>query len=147
MPPSIYLRDSALANHNRREVVDTVVAALRRHPHLAIVATPASLLDGVVPPGVDSTTAAAVRRSMHRERSGDVVMYPKRYWIFGGTPATHGTPYDYDQWVPLMMLGYRITSDTPSAAVSPVDIAPTLARILGIALPDVDGRQLPITIK
>ncbi len=147
MPPSIYLRDSALANHNRREVVDTVVAALRRHPHLAIVATPASLLDGVVPPGVDSITAAAVRRSMHRERSGDVVMYPKRYWIFGGTPATHGTPYDYDQWVPLMMLGYRISSDTPSAAVSPVDIAPTLARILGIALPNVDGRQLPITIK
>lgn len=147
MPPSIYLRDSAVAEHNRSEVIDTVVAELRRHPHLAIVATPASLLDGVVPPGVDSSTAAAVRRSMHRERSGDVVMYPKRYWIFGSNPATHGTPYDYDRWVPLMMLGYRITSDTPTAAVSPVDIAPTLARMLGIALPNVDGRQLPVTIK
>jgi hypothetical protein len=120
---------------------------LRRHPHLAIVATPSSLLDGVVPPGVDTATAAAVRRSMHRNRSGHVVMYPKRYWIFGSNPATHGTPYDYDRWVPLMMLGNGVSTATASAAVAPVDIAPTLAALLGIAMPDVDGRPLPIRRK
>lgn len=146
-PPSVYLRDSALLGHDRQAVIDTVVAALRRHPHLAIVATPSSLLDGVVPPGVDTATAAAVRRSMHRNRSGHVVMYPKRYWIFGSNPATHGTPYDYDRWVPLMMLGNGVSTATASAAVAPVDIAPTLAALLGIAMPDVDGRPLPIRRK
>ncbi len=147
MPPSIYLRDSALLSVNRQEVIDTVVSALRRHPHLAIVATPSSLLDGVVPPGVDPITAAAIRRSMHRERSGDVVIYPKRYWIFGSNPATHGTPYDYDQWVPLMLMGNRITTQSTNAAVAPVDIAPTLAKMLGIRMANVDGVELPITRK
>lgn len=145
MPPSIYLRDSALLAVNRQEVIDTVVSVLRRHPHLAIVATPSSLLDGVVPPGVDPTTAAAIRRSMHRERSGDVVIYPKRYWIFGSNPATHGTPYDYDQWVPLMLIGNRITTRSTDATVAPVDIAPTLAKMLGIRMQNVDGVELPIT--
>lgn len=147
MPPSIYLRDSALQTTQRQDVIDTVVAELRRHPHLAIVATPSSLLDGVIPPGVDSATAAAVRRSMHRSRSGDVVLYPKRYWIFGSNPATHGTPYDYDQWVPLMMIGGRIGSDTPCPRVAPVDLAPTLASLLGIVMPDVDGTPLPLRRK
>jgi len=147
IPPSIYLRDSALLGVNEREIIDTVVATLRRHPQLAIVATPSSLLDGAVPPGVDTATATAVRRSMHRQRSGHVVMYPKRYWIFGSNPATHGTPYDYDQWVPLMLLGNRVTSQTPMAMVAPVDLAPTLAKMLGIRLPSADGRQLPIRRK
>lgn len=144
IPPSIYLRDSALLRVNEQAVIDTVVALLRRHPQLAIVATPSSLLNGAVPPAIDSITALALRRSMHRQRSGHVVMYPKRYWIFGSNPATHGTPYDYDQWVPMMMLGNHVTSSTPMAPVAPVDIAPTLAKILGIRLQGVDGRQLPI---
>lgn len=144
MPPSIYLRDSVIPDSKRQEIIDTVVAALRRHPHLAIVATPKSLLDGVVPPGISAAMAQDVRRSMHVERSGHVVMYPKRYWIFGSNPATHGTPYDYDQWVPLMILGAGITTDTPTADVSPVDIAITLGTMLGVSLPEADGRQLPL---
>jgi len=147
MPPSIYLRDSALIGMQREVVVDTLVAALRRHPQLAIVATPASFLAGESVPGADNTTVRIISRSMYPDRSGDVVMYPKRYWIFGSNPATHGTPYDYDRWVPLMILGNRIVSDTPTASVAPVDIASTLATLLGITLPDVDGRPLPIRRK
>jgi hypothetical protein len=147
MPPSIYLRDSALIGMQREVVVDTLVAALRRHPQLAIVATPASVLAGESVPGADSATVRIISRSMYPDRSGDVVMYPKRYWIFGSNPATHGTPYDYDRWVPLMILGNRIVSDTPTASVAPVDIASTLATLLGITLPDVDGRPLPIRRK
>jgi hypothetical protein len=147
MPPSIYLRDSALIGMQREVVVDTLVAALRRHPQLAIVATPASFLAGESVPGADSATVRIISRSMYPDRSGDVVMYPKRYWIFGSNPATHGTPYDYDRWVPLMILGNRIVSDTPTASVAPVDIASTLATLLGITLPDVDGRPLPIRRK
>ncbi len=144
MPPSIYLRDSVIPDSKRQEIIDTVVAALRRHPHLAIVATPKSLLDGVVPPGISAVMAQDVQRSMYIERSGHVVMYPKRYWIFGSNPATHGTPYDYDQWVPLMILGAGLTTDTPAADVSPVDIAPTLGTMLGISMPEADGGRLPL---
>jgi predicted AlkP superfamily pyrophosphatase or phosphodiesterase len=147
LPPSIYLRDSAFIGMQREVVIDTLVAALRRHPQLAIVATPSAFLAGETVPGADSATVHLIGRSMYPDRSGDVVMYPKRYWIFGSNPATHGTPYDYDRWVPLMMLGNGVRTATASAAVAPVDIAPTLAAILGITLPNVDGRPLPIRRK
>ncbi|MGE0353188.1 MAG: alkaline phosphatase family protein [Gemmatimonadales bacterium] len=57
--------------------------------------------------------------------------------------AVHGSPYDYDRRVPLLFFGAGITAGSSSERVRSVDVAPTLARLAGIAFPgDVDGRAL-----
>ncbi len=83
-------------------------------------------------------------------RSGDLFFVPKPYWLMDGSPAGkkvvggtgHGTPYNYDQHVPLFLLGYGIEPGQYFSAVTPADIAPTFAALCGITLATRDGRVL-----
>lgn len=83
-------------------------------------------------------------------RSGDLFIVPKPYWLVDGSPAGkrggsgtgHGTPYNYDQHVPLLLLGYGIQPGEYFAPVTPADIAPTFAALCGITLATRDGRVL-----
>jgi arylsulfatase A-like enzyme len=57
--------------------------------------------------------------------------------------TTHGSPYLYDRWVPLILMGPGIEADLVDDPVRPMDLAPTLARLAGIAFPvDLDGKPL-----
>jgi predicted AlkP superfamily pyrophosphatase or phosphodiesterase len=77
------------------------------------------------------------------DRSGDLVVVPKPYWLFGeSTGASHGTGYDYDARVPLLLMGKGIARGEYASEASPADVAPTLAFLAGVALPRVDGRVL-----
>lgn len=142
--PSIYLELSKLDETRRYEVITKVVEALRGYPGLGIVASSHELAANAKPAGVDDSTWYYVRMSYYEGRSGDIVYYPKRYWIISGNVATHGTPHDYDQWVPLMMLGGGITQRQSNDRVSPVDVAPTLGKMLGIDMPHIDGTALEL---
>lgn len=51
-------------------------------------------------------------------------------WYQGGTG--HGTPYDYDRHVPVAFMGMGIRPGRQAAEAGPEDIAPTLARLLGL---------------
>src|SRR6202158_931191 len=79
-------------------------------------------------------------------RSGDLLIVPKAYWLMDSTPSGktrtygtgHGTPWNYDQHVPVFFMGYGIQAGEYFGAVTPADIAPTLAprdgRVLSEAL-------------
>ena len=56
----------------------------------------------------------------------------------------HGSPYWYDRHVPIVFMGPGIVPGLdPSAGVETVDVAPTLAALLGIEAPDdLDGEVL-----
>ncbi len=57
----------------------------------------------------------------------------------------HGTPYHHDRHVPMAILGPGVTPGLVEESVSVVDLAPTLARLLGIPAPgDLDGKPLPL---
>jgi arylsulfatase A-like enzyme len=61
------------------------------------------------------------------------------YAIPAGLVATHGSPYDYDRHVPILIL---VPGSGPGRVAEPVgvvDLAPTLAGILGLETPKVDG--------
>ena len=79
-------------------------------------------------------------------RSGDLIVVPRRHWILelrADSEATeHGTMYDYDRRVPLLLLGYGVRRGRFGRTVTPADIAPTLAELAGIRLPHADGRVL-----
>lgn len=82
------------------------------------------------------------KRSYIADRSGDVIAIWREYCVDGDdeTRTNHGSPYDYDTHVPLVV---RVPGRAPASVdrfVSMVDVAPTLARLLGIDAPaDLDG--------
>jgi predicted AlkP superfamily pyrophosphatase or phosphodiesterase len=92
-----------------------------------------------------SATDPFTRRSAlsHYEgRSGDIKMLGRAYWITSTSTTTHGTGHRYDTHVPVLLYGLGIKPGEYVEAASPIDIAPTLAHLLGITLPDAMGRVL-----
>ena len=90
-----------------------------------------------------------MRRSWNRELSGDLQMALKPYWIFSsgsGNATTHGSPHPNDTHVPILFYGPPwVKPGRIDAAVDVVDIAPTLAAMLGIAAPAAsEGKVLPL---
>ncbi len=90
---------------------------------------------------------AASEKSWHRDVSGDIQYTIRQNWMFGGsTGATHGSPYDYDNHVPLLVYGPAwVKPGRIDSRVHMSDLAPTLSRILGVATPSMsEGRLLPL---
>jgi predicted AlkP superfamily pyrophosphatase or phosphodiesterase len=80
------------------------------------------------------------RHSFHPDRAADIILRFKRFGVPNNPPANHGSPYEYDQRVPLIFVGPGIEPQSVKRAVRSVDLAPTLAAILGIVPPDdLDG--------
>jgi hypothetical protein len=67
-------------------------------------------------------------------------------WSPAGKPRDygtgHGTPYDYDQRVPVVFMGSGVERGEYFGRVTPADIAPTLAALCGLTLSSPDGRVL-----
>lgn len=83
--------------------------------------------------------AHAARLSAYGGRSGDITFITDPYWFPYRIAATHGTPYSYDQHVPLVFAGPQFRRGRYTATASPADVAPTLGRLLGVILPAADG--------
>jgi len=84
-------------------------------------------------------------RSFHPDRAPDVVVHVREDHLITNrrTGTTHGSPHAYDRHVPLIFAGPGIESGEHDARVRTVDIAPTLAGLLGIEVPaDIDGVSL-----
>ena len=86
--------------------------------------------------------ARGVRLSHFPGRSGDIIFVPKPYWIVSRDAATHGTLHEYDQRVPVILLGAGIQPGQYLQDATPADIAPTLAFLTGVTLAHPDGRVL-----
>ena len=83
-------------------------------------------------------------------RSGDLYILQRPYWLTESsaegtkryTGTGHGTPYYYDQRVPLVFMGFGIAPGEYFAEVTPADIAPTLGALTAVTLATRDGRVL-----
>jgi len=55
----------------------------------------------------------------------------------------HGSPYEYDRYVPLLFMGMGVKNSTSNAVAYTVDVAPTLAKLANIPVFNhVDGKCL-----
>ena len=78
-----------------------------------------------------------LRRSFYAERLGDLYLLhsPLSLWQTG-LATNHQSPYDYDRRVPLILSGPGIRPGVYAEPVAIVDIAPTLAHMLGLTAPN-----------
>ena len=101
-------------------------------------------------PATQSPTRRAMADSYFPGRSGDLFIVPKPYWLMDSTPqgkarsygTGHGTPYNYDQHVPVLLMGFGIKHGEYFDEITPADIVPTLASLCGITLASRDGHIL-----
>jgi predicted AlkP superfamily pyrophosphatase or phosphodiesterase len=129
-----------------------VLDAIRTVPGMAEVYRAEEVQDR---PATQSPIRIAEAASYFAGRSGDLLIVGKPYWLMFGGPVGkardygtgHGTPYNYDQHVPVLLMGWGIEHGEFLRHVTPADIAPTLASLCGITLATRDGRVLTEALK
>jgi len=92
-----------------------------------------------------STTDLFTRQSAFSHfdgRSGDIKMLGRSHWITSSSTATHGTGHRYDTHVPVILFGHGIRKGEYLQPASPLDLAPTMAFLTGVTLPEATGRVL-----
>jgi predicted AlkP superfamily pyrophosphatase or phosphodiesterase len=145
----LFLDRDTLKKHNlpasRAEEVAAQAAA--EQPDVAAAFTRTQLLTGNLP---NSPVARKVANSFNPKRSGDVflVFMPFAVPSSTATGTTHGTPWNYDTQVPLIFWGSAFKPGFYSHACQPVDLAATLAALLGLTQPSgSQGTPLTFALK
>jgi arylsulfatase A-like enzyme len=95
----------------------------------------------------DTAVDAIARRWVHHvpaHASVTLVVTLRPYCVWGNeTYAMHGQPSELDARVPLILWGPGVQAGRRAGRVSTVDLAPTLARLIGVVpLERTDGRIL-----
>ncbi len=138
VPPGFYLDRKKLAalQLDPARVEAALADELRQVPGVAYACTRSDLLAGRVP---RTAVGERIARGFHPTRSGDVVIVQAQFWYLYPDAETfaamHGSPYSYDTFVPIVWVAPGETAQVVHAAVTPSQIAPTLAAFLGIKAP------------
>jgi arylsulfatase A-like enzyme len=86
-----------------------------------------------------------MRASVRPDRAGDVLMALRPGWIWhwGSKSTTHGQPVENDLHVPLMFWGAGIKPGRYEGEASPLDLAATIGRVMGVTAGGQTSRVLP----
>jgi predicted AlkP superfamily pyrophosphatase or phosphodiesterase len=117
---------------NYEEVQNTAAEAARAIPQLFRVYTRSQLMMGLV---LDDQVDRRVRNGFHAERSSDLFIVAEPYWLFESSGTSHGTPWNYDAHVPVILMGRHFKPGRYHRRAAVNDIAPTLAIVLDVEVP------------
>jgi predicted AlkP superfamily pyrophosphatase or phosphodiesterase len=126
-----------------RVVADTLMGV----PGVAAAYTRTQILSGQLP---SSPLGQRMANGFNPARSGDVWLITKPFHFIaeGEISTTHGSGYDYDTHVPIILRGPAIQAGRYYQECSPVDIAPTFCALLGVEPPaSRTGRVLAEALK
>ena len=140
--PQIYLNFAALrAKRVSVEAAERVAqGAVRAVPGMHEVLTATEL---AAARAAGARTGEAL--SFHPGRSGNLYYQMAPYILVDDEPTGtgHGTPWEYDRQVPVLLFGGRIVPGVRRTPAAVADIAPTLAALLGLTAPGgAQGRVL-----
>ncbi|MDH3329529.1 MAG: alkaline phosphatase family protein, partial [Desulfobulbaceae bacterium] len=137
--PYVYLNHEAIRQHklDPREVEQAVAEELLKFEGVAQAVASSALREGNL---ADTPLNQAILNNFNPNRSGDIYVVFEPHWFindFDGltVAATHGTPWRYDTFVPIVFAGMQIPALHIQRRVLTVDIAPTLAAFLGVKPP------------
>ena len=137
----------------RPAIAAAALTWLRARPEVADAFLGSDIAKVQVAPGKpppELTTEERFAESYDPERSGDIlVAYAEGSTVGaprapGDAVAGHGSPWDYDRKVPIVFWWPGVTAKHETLPIETVDIAPTLAPLLRITPPPVDGRCVEI---
>ena len=137
------IRDKGL---DQAEVEQAVAEELVKFDGVAAAVSSTALRTGSLP---DTLLMRSILRNFHPKRSGDIyLVFEPNVFIndFDGlmVASTHGSPWRYDTFVPVMFAGGGLGAQKVSREITPYDIAPTLAALLGVKPPSAAiGNPLP----
>jgi predicted AlkP superfamily pyrophosphatase or phosphodiesterase len=144
--------DPRLTRAQHAKVLAAAVKEFAANPQVHGVYTRAQIEATPSPSGPPETWSMLerARAAYDPERSGDFVVALKPRVTPIADPvrssvATHGSFWDYDRRVPILFWRKGIAGFEQPLSVETVDIAPTLAGLLGIRVPvEIDGRCLDL---
>ena len=136
-----YLYFSTDVKNNERidhEALEAAVAdELSKFPGISLAVSSSALRKGNLP---DTHLYRSVVNNFNSKRSGDVFIVFEPNWFindFDGltVAATHGSPWYYDTYVPIVFAGMDLPVRVVDRKVHTIDIAPTLSAYIGIRAP------------
>jgi arylsulfatase A-like enzyme len=142
--------DPGLKPADRARALREALAIYRAHPQVEAAYSADELQRTPLPtsPPDRWTMLQRARAAYDPARSGELVVLLRRFV----TPipdttsyvATHGSPWDYDRRVPILFWRKGMAAAARQEAVDTVDIMPTLAAMLGLAVDHsaIDGKCL-----
>ena len=137
--PYVYLNRKVISEKGlgQAEVERAVARELTRFDGVALAVSSSALSVGMVP---NTPLTQSILRNYNPYRSGDVyvVFEPNRFINeFDGltVAASHGSPWRYDTYVPIIFAGFGIPAQRIVTLVHTVDIAPTLSLMVGAKPP------------
>jgi predicted AlkP superfamily pyrophosphatase or phosphodiesterase len=122
------------------EVQEFAADVLRSVPHIFRVYTRQQLMFGSL---LNDMVDRRVRAGFHTERSSDIEVVSDPYWLFEAAGTSHGTPWNYDTHVPLIIMGPGMKAGYYDDEVAVNDLAPTLSLLCNVQPPSgSSGRVL-----
>lgn len=131
----LYLNDAAIdsARAEKEEVVDFIVAMLKKQPEVLTAFDNAEISEANLPKEVKEK----FQKGYNAKLSGDIQVILKPGYFYGGrTGTTHGAWYPYDAHIPLVWYGWKVKPGQLNREVYMTDIAPTIAALLKIEAPN-----------
>ncbi len=120
------------AAHVREHDAEVAVGEAMKKAGLRDYFTKSQLAEGEAP---DTALGRKYLNSYSPEAGWYVMGVPDIYTVGPGKGTDHASPYTYDTHVPLAIYGMPFQPGTYRASVEPVDLAATLASLLGINAP------------
>jgi hypothetical protein len=125
-------QDAFAAAHVREHDAEAAVGEAMKQAGLRDYYTKSQLAEGEVP---DTPLGRKFRYSYSPEGSWYVMGVPDIYTVGPAKGTDHASPYTYDTHVPLAFYGLPFQPGTYQTKTEPVDLAATLAALLGINAP------------
>ena len=137
--PYLYLNNDLIRKKglDQAEVEKAVATELVKFDGVAAAVSSTALRTASLP---DTLLMRYIQNNFYSERSGDIyVIFEPNIFIndFDGltVASTHGSPWRYDTYVPVVFAGAGLKAARISRPITPYDVAPTLANYLGIKPP------------
>ena len=125
-------QDAFAAAHVREHDAEAAVGEAMKQAGLRDYYTKSQLAEGAVP---DTPLGRKFLNSYSPEGSWYVMGVPDIYTVGPAKGTDHASPYTYDTHVPLAFYGLPFQPGTYHTKTEPVDLAATLASLLGINAP------------
>lgn len=132
----VYLNRDSIAKKNLSmdSIAGTAIDFLLQQPGIKLAFLQRDIANITFPDGMKQMT----KNGYYAARSGDIQLIFEPQWMEGThrTGTTHGLAYPYDTHIPLIWYGWNVLPGKSYKEVYVTDIAPTLASMLKIQMPD-----------